>query len=276
MVLNTQLQKKGLMYRMLGLILNEKKVADEIIVNNNMTETPYNCINILIKYYYLKDNSVTKLDLLYKILDNFDRCMGDNYKKSHWEDTITKKIDSFFKSIRKYGDENVKLSEVNKINITKEEVCRIKEVEDKKIQRVMFIMLVYSKVTNKLNSNDSYWFNQSITNIMKEARITNKDEKTSILYYLNSNGYITDNARIDRIGFRVNYAYEESESEMVITDFDECIHYWLMYIGEKWKRCIECGKWIKSNKNNNNTMCKECKVIKKMKQNKESYKKNKN
>ena len=66
------------------------------------------------------------------------------------------------------------------------------------------------------------------------------------MYYLNSNGYITDNARIDRIGFRVNYAYEESESEMVITDFDECIHYWLMYIGEKWKRCEECGKWIKN------------------------------
>ncbi len=41
---------------MLGLILNEKKVADEIITNNNMIEAPYNCINILIKYYYLKDN----------------------------------------------------------------------------------------------------------------------------------------------------------------------------------------------------------------------------
>ena len=110
-------------------------------------------------------------------------------------------------------------------------------------------MLVYSKATNKLNSNDSYWFNQSITNIMKEAKISNKDEKTSILYYLNSNGYITDNARIDRIGFRVNYAYEESESEIVITDFDECIHYWLLYLGEKWKRCVECGKWIKITSN---------------------------
>ena len=28
-------------------------------------------------------------------------------------------------------------------------------------------MLVYSKATNKLNSNDSYWFNQSITNIQE-------------------------------------------------------------------------------------------------------------
>ncbi len=92
---------------------------------------------------------------------------------------------------------------------------------------------------------------------MKEARITNKDEKTSILYYLNSNGYITDNARIDKIGFRVNYAYEESENEMVITDFDECIHYWLIYIGEKWKRCKECGKWIKTT-SNNFKRCKKC------------------
>ena len=249
---------------MLGLILNEKKVADEIIKNNNMIEQPFNCINILIKYYYLQNRDVTKLDLLYKILDDLDRCMGDKYKKSQWEDSVTKKIDIFFKGIKKYGDENVKLSEIDNIVITKEECCRIKEIENKKIQKVMFIMLVYSKATNKLNSNDSYWFNQSITNIMKESKITNKDEKTSILYYLNSNGYITDNARIDRIGFRVNYAYEESESEIVITDFDECIHYWLMYLGEKWKRCVECGKWIKCNKNNNNTMCKECKQNKKL------------
>ncbi len=245
---------------MLGLILNEKKVADEIIKNNNMIEQPFNCINILIKYYYLQNRDVTKLDLLYKILGDLDRCMGDKYKKSQWEDSVTKKIDIFFKGIKKYGDENVKLSEIDNIAITKEECCRIKEIENKKIQKVMFIMLVYSKATNKLNSNDSYWFNQSITNIMKEAKITNKNEKTSILYYLNSNGYITDNARIDRIGFRVNYAYEESESEIVITDFDECIHYWLMYMGERWKRCSECGKWIRINgrKDNRKKYCKEC------------------
>ena len=244
---------------MLGLILNEKKVAEEIIKNNNMIEQPFNCINILIKYYYLQNRDVTKLDLLYKILDDLDRCMGDKYKKSQWEDSVTKKIDIFFKGIKKYGDENVKLSEIDNIVITKEECCRIKQIENKKIQKVMFVMLVYSKATNKLNSNDSYWFNQSITNIMKEAKITNKDEKTSILYYLNSNGYITDNARIDRIGFRVNYAYEESDSEIVITDFDECIHYWLVYLGEKWKRCSECGKWIKLPcPNSNIKYCKEC------------------
>ena len=45
---------------------------------------------------------------------------------------------------------------------------------------------------------------------------------------------------------------------MVITDFDECIHYWLMYLGEKWKRCSECGKWIKQSNNNKNKYCKDC------------------
>ena len=244
---------------MLGLILNEKKVAEEIIKNNNMIEQPFNCINILIKYYYLQNKDVTKLDLLYKILGDLDRCMGSKFKKSQWEDTITKKIDSFFKSIKKYGDENVKLSEVDNISITKEECSIIKNTDNKKTQKVMFIMLVYAKVTNKLNCNDSYWINQPITNIMKEAKITNKEEKTNILHYLNSNGYITDNTRIDRIGFRINYAYEESENEMVISDFDECVHYWLMYIGEKWKRCSECGKWIKLRSVNSNAKyCKAC------------------
>ena len=78
---------------MLGLILNEKKVAEEIIKNNNMIEQPFNCINILIKYYYLQNKDVTKLDLLYKILDDLDRCMGSKFKKSQWEDSRIKFAD---------------------------------------------------------------------------------------------------------------------------------------------------------------------------------------
>ena len=242
---------------MRGLVLNEKKVAEEIIEKSIMTESNYSCINILIKHYYLENKAVTKLDLLYKILGDFDRCLGSAFNRSQLEETITKRVDYFFKSIRKYGDENVKLSSVDKIVITKEECERIKAIKDKKTQRVMFIMLVYCRATNELNSNQSYWMNQPIKNIMAEAKITRKNDKTDILRYLYLNGFITDNARIDKISYRVNYVCEDSEDAIVITDFDECIHYWLMYLGEKWKKCSVCGKWIRKT-NNSIKYCKDC------------------
>ena len=66
--------------------------------------------------------------------------MGDKYKKSQWEDSVTKKIDIFFKGIKKYGDENVKLSEIDNIVITKEECCRIKEIENKNFNEFTYIM----------------------------------------------------------------------------------------------------------------------------------------
>lgn len=242
---------------MRGLVLNEKKVAEEIIEKSIMTESAYNSINILIKHYYLENKAITKLDLLYKILGDLDRCMGSAYKRIQLEETITKRVNYFFKSIKKYGDENVKLSNIDKIVITKEECERIKSIKDKKTQRVMFIMLVYCRATNELNSNKSYWMNQPIKNIMAEAKITRKNDKTDILHYLYLNGLITDNARIDKVSYRVNYVCEESEDGIVITDFDECIHYWLIYIGEKWKKCSECGKWVKVT-NNRVKYCKDC------------------
>ena len=123
----------------------------------------------------------------------------------------------------------------------------------------MFILLVYAKITNKLNNNESYWLNQSITNIMKEAKVSNGQKKTDILYNLKQTSAITNTIKVNGKGIKVNYAYEDSEEGLVIEDFDGVIYQWLKYKGERWKRCSECGKWIKLPcPNSNIKYCKEC------------------
>ena len=42
--------------------------------------------------------------------------------------------------------------------------------------------------------------------------------------------------------------------------------------GEKWKRCEECGKWVKTS-SNNFKRCKQCANIKKLEQTNECKKK---
>ena len=262
---------------MLGVIVDEQKVIDEILNNHNMIENTSNCINILIKHYWLQDKNIDKLKLLYTILEDIKKCNPTNFSPSKCEDSIDSRIDKFYKDLRKYGEDNVKINVIDKIVITKAEVSLIESYKDKKTQQVMFILLVYAKITNYLNNNDSYWLNQSLTNIMREAKVSNGDKKTEILYNLKQTQAIDNGIKINGRGIKVNYAYEESEEAIVLTDFDGIIHYWLMYKGERWKRCSECGKWIKlcGRKDNSKKYCKECARIIKIKQDNERYLKNK-
>ena len=243
---------------MLGVIHNEQIVADKVLNDKVLIVSMSSTIDILIKYYYLKNRDINKLELLYTIFNNLKECNIDSFNPNKCEELITTRIDRFYKTVRKFGDENIKLNIVDKVVITKAEVAFINSYEDKKVQNILFIMLVYAKITNKLNNNDSYWINQSLTNITKEAKLTDKKRKTEVFHGLYLDQAISAGNKVGKVSIKVNYAYEDSEEEIVITDFDGCVHYWLQYKGEKWKRCEECGKWVKQSKNNKNKYCKEC------------------
>ena len=244
---------------MLGVIHNEQIVADKVLNDKVLIVSMSSTIDILIKYYYLKNRDINKLELLYTIFNNLKECNIDSFNPNKCEELITTRIDRFYKTVRKFGDENIKLNIVDKVVITKAEVAFINSYEDKKVQNILFIMLVYAKITNKLNNNDSYWINQSLTNITKEAKLTDKKRKTEVFHSLYLDQAISAGNKVGKVSIKVNYAYEDSEEEIVITDFDGCVHYWLQYKGEKWKRCIECGKWIKiTSKTFPQKYCKEC------------------
>lgn len=243
---------------MLGVIHNEQIVADKVLNDKVLIVSMSSTIDILIKYYYLKNRDIDKLELLYTIFNNLKECNIDSFNPNKCEELITTRIDRFYKTVRKFGDENIKLNIVDKVVITKAEVAFINSYEDKKVQNILFIMLVYAKITNKLNNNESYWINQSLTNITKEAKLTDKKRKTEVFHSLYLDQAISAGNKVGKVSIKVNYAYEDSEEEIVITDFDGCVHYWLQYKGEKWKRCEECGKWIKQSKTKPSKYCKEC------------------
>ena len=246
---------------MLGVIHNEQIVADKVLNDKVLIVSMSSTIDILIKYYYLKNRDIDKLELLYTIFNNLKECNIDSFNPNKCEELITTRIDRFYKTVRKFGDENIKLNIVDKVVITKAEVAFIDSYEDKKVQNILFIMLVYAKITNKLNNNDSYWINQSLTNITKEARLTDKKRKTEVFHSLYLDQAISAGNKVGKVSIKVNYAYEDSEEEIIITDFDGCVHYWLQYKGEKWKRCEECGKWVKQSKTKPSKYCKECAKI---------------
>ena len=64
---------------------------------------------------------------------------------------------------------------------------------------------------------------------------------------------------------KINYIDNDSEVEMIINNFDGVIYQYLIWKGERWKRCELCNKWIKI-RNKKNTSQKYCGSCKKMKQ----------
>ena len=205
------------------------------------------------------------------IIEDIKKCDLPKFSVKKCEESIQGRIDNFYKELRKYGEQSVKIKVIDKIVITKAEIALIESYDDKKTQQVMFILLIYAKITNKLNNNESYWLNQSITNIMKEAKVSNGQKKTDILYNLKQTSAITNTVKVNGKGIKVNYAYEDSEEGLVIEDFDGVIYQWLKYKGERWKRCSECGKWVKTN-SNNFKRCKQCAKLKKLEQTNECKK----
>ena len=252
---------------MLGVIINEQKVLDELLNNHKMIENTSNCINILIKHYWLQNHDIDKLELLYTILEDIKKCDIPKFSVKKCEESIQGRIDNFYKELRKYGESSVKIKVIDRIVITKAEIALIESYDDKKTQQVMFILLVYAKITNKLNGNESYWLNQSITNIMKEAKVSNGQKKTDILYNLKQTEAISNTIKVNGKGIKVNYAYEDSEEGLIIEDFDGVIYQWLKYKGERWKRCEECGKWFKQ-RSNSAKYCDKCRRVLQLEQQK--------
>ena len=61
----------------------------------------------------LQNKNIDELDLLYNILNNLKECNIDNFSPSKCEETIATRMGRFYKTIRKFGDENVKLNASN-------------------------------------------------------------------------------------------------------------------------------------------------------------------
>lgn len=247
---------------MLGLIINESSIVKEILENNNINEKPSVAISLLVKYFYLK-GITDKLMIQEEIIKIMSKC-DEDFRRSQWEDNIKKTIKTFFSNLKKYNNE-VKMIDIDEIIITKSEIDEINKLDDKKLRKLSFVLLVYAKVTNIILNREDGWINQSMTNIFKEAKVAAKgDDKPLLLHELLRRGYITTSSRVDKTSLKINYVNYDDEPAVTIDDFDGVIYKYLNYMGEKWKRCECCGEWVKANKRNNNKYCYDCKKEKEL------------
>ena len=240
---------------MLNVTLNENEIVksalDGKIDNYNISVV----LDVLLKHYYIK-GMIDRLQLREQLLD-FLKNNYKGYKRPKWEEMITKKVNMFLK-ITRQNKVNVKLIDIYEIPITKDELSKVNELDDIKLEKLAFVMLVSGKISNIIMNSELGWINKSCTIICKEAKVNLKgDDKTKIFNELYNKGYIEQWQRNDKTNMKVCYIKKDSEVEMVVKDFDCVINYYILWKNKNMIPCEECGKPIVQT-NNKKKYCVGC------------------
>lgn len=231
------------------IILDEKAVAEEILNTGKIYENIYITIKLLIKYWYIEEGLRKK-----KITDNLNKFLEENhqgYNQAKYENTIEREINAYIR--KKYP-----FTKVENINITKNELKYIRGLENITLEKVAFSLLVYCKIMNQINPNNSNRINGDLKELFKDARVVGSNEKKyTYIHKIQEYGGIHSTKKIKKQSIRVDFVDEENETEIVISDFREFILEYLKWRGEDIIECEVCGKRVVK-VNNKIKYCDEC------------------
>lgn len=234
---------------MRGVVLKEKKILNEALGDAIIHEKPMITIGVLVRYYFstfdsyieCKDDIEKSKLVKGKVFETVNQFMKDNhngYIPSKWKGIIDRTIDS-------YKDREAKweLVDVDNVVITRSEWEIIIKLEDRVLERLAFIMLVYQKINEVKNPNSNGWINQDIMDIFKEAGVTIKgDKKRLLLNALYKKEYISQSNNCLGTSFKIEYINTDSEDKIIIDNFNNVISYYYEFKDKvKYRVCKECG-----------------------------------
>ena len=241
-------------------ILNEKKYIENLIENkaNEQIEKPGALLPLLAQYYYeFKGYRKKKItDLLIDFLNT--RYPSFEHNKKSWIETCAK-------IAKTTGGKP--LLQVDELSITQKEIETITQnVNDKSLERLLFVMLCIAKYNNLKNPKNQGWVNTDLKDLFTLAKVkSNPQNRGKIIHTLINTGLIETAKRIDKVNLKVCFIDTDDNKNTVlftmIKDFRELGFQYnrLMNYGDYFT-CEKCGITVKANKQNNNKkcMCKKC------------------
>ena len=249
------------------VVLNEKKQAEYIIEKGEVGNKPTSTLFLLAKYYRQKEN--LNKEQTFNKLNEFMEKNYKNYNSATWEDII----EDISKKANKYP-----LREIDYIEITKSEIDTIRNVCNIKYEKLLFTMLCYAKLYNKIYDKNNGWVNTDIKEIFRVARVSVRYRNDKFLYLndLETAGLISFSNKNDNLNLRVTFIDDDSKTILRIDDFRELGYEYLNYIGDgKFIRCDCCKRLVrkKSKHDYSTKYCNECSKEKQLEWQRESMKK---
>lgn len=234
---------------MRGVILKETDILKNAL-NGEMEKKPMSTLRILAKYYF--NNGDTKEE----VEDKLNKYMKVNYKSyspSKWKDLISQLV----KSVEKY--KTYKMIDVDEVNITENEWFSITALNNKQLEKLAFILLVYCKINKIKNPTCDNKINNTFTDIFEECGFRMTNEIKLLLNELYKLNYISIGLSCNSTSIKINYIEEnENNIKFTIDNFKNVITYYEEYKnGKKYMEC-ECCKKRVIQKTHNVKYCPKC------------------
>lgn len=246
----------------MSIVLRENDWAASMIQANSLGKKPSETLRRVARFYM--DTYNINQDAARKKLDLFLLQCDPTSSLPKWSDAL----DYAVSRACKYPAINI-----DHISVSKNEVEKIDSLEGKQIRRLAFTLLCLAKYWNIVTRKEDGWVNSKDNEIMSMANINTSIKRQSLMFgKLNELGMIQFSKKVDNTNVKVCFM-EDGEEAIRIYDFRNLGYQYLMYHGEPYFTCENCGITTKVNDRGNRRRqkyCPECAAIIKMKQNIES------
>lgn len=161
------------------------------------------------------------------------------------------------------------------ITITKAEMDKIDSLSGRQLKRLAFTLLCVAKFYREISESQGMWVNTPDKEIMKMANINTSIKRQCAMFAeLRDAGLIRFSNRVDNTSVEVLFA-EDGEGVMEIHDYRNLGYQYLMFHGEDYFVCEECGITERAAAKTNNRgrrkkYCPNCAARVRMKQNVDS------
>lgn len=244
---------------MTEIILNEYEWMESALSQPNENYKTPAAINRYARYLYTK--GYKKADT-HKAIEVFLLRCDPTINLVAWQDAI------------EYAVRNAGIRPLNKIDgiwITKSEFDRIMELKGWMARKVMFTILCVAKYMNTIHDTNNDWVNLNAKTIFTIANVKLSSRRQALMLNdLWNLGYIGYSKAIDNTNINVKIINEESEREVLVSDFRNLGNRFMLLKGNGFMECSECGLVIKR-KSQAQKYCNECAARIHLKSTLESY-----
>lgn len=233
------------------IILNERKWAEDAVENKNLHGCTFMTSKLVARLYLnLGQDKPSAVESVRKFIESCDTILSSVKVSDIAEAAVCAAYKHDF-------------VEIDSIPVSATEMQTIRQIPfGRQAERLAFTLLCLAKYWNAYYNNDSSWVNNKDTEIMSIANIKTSSARQSKLYRnLNEAGLISFSKRVDCTNVKVNFCDKNDDSVMEVTDFRNLGNQYLMYIGEPFFVCEECGMVTKANNagvGRKQKYCKDC------------------
>lgn len=234
------------------IILKENEWAENMIKSHALGKKPAETLRRVARYYL--DNSYTPSETRKKLDEFMLRCDAD-VSLPLWSDMLDRSVRIASRT---------QAADIDYIGITKNEMEKIESLPSRPAQRLAFTLLCLSKYYMRVHPECDHWVTTPNNEIMKMANVSTSLKRQSQLYrMLRDAEMLRFSKKVGNTNVQVTFTDDESDVVMKVSDFRNLGYRYLMYHGEPYFECSNCGivTKIRNPKNSRGQKyCRECAV----------------